>query len=171
MRIPIIVLSLATLVFISCKKDNVPAVPSASFSFKVDNTSYSWNFEPDSPRLERGARLRTVLNPNTNAVTYALEGWDTPRELGVLLLMNTSSPAVSTYKTVIRASDPYAESISNFDHTRFATKTDDYSIITITNISGDYASGSFYAVMHDLATSSRELRIFNGSFNHILIQK
>jgi hypothetical protein len=166
-RFPLLIVVLSIVLF-SCKKDVV--TPQSSFGFKVGTTSYSWTFEPDSPRLEKGALLKRSFAPNSTVPVYVLEGWSYPDALRIECMMNTTSLAVNSYRKEQRLSDRLVESFSHYNHTQFGTVTGDYISVSISEISGKYASGSFYAVMHDLATSTKEIRIFNGTFTRILIE-
>ena len=153
---------------ISCKK-NEEEEKLSSYSFKANNTNYSWNFSM-SEIADHGAMfVKTVSNVGFNP-QYLLNSWNKVKNLTLYFVLNTPTLNAGTFKKVTTASTLYFESGFTFNGIQyFPLAVDDYIEVTITSISDNHADGTFKAVMHDMAAPSSRLEITNGSFNHILI--
>jgi hypothetical protein len=166
------VFSCLALVFIlsSCNKEaDDPNITSFEFTFKEKD--YKWSFNPDGGTLQKGARVIKRRNQNTNQEVYVLDGWNYPDGITMQCILNTSVLAVGTFSVTTSISDPYINGVFEIDGISYGSQSGDAIYITISKKSGNYVSGYFNAVMHDMRTSTSEVRIYKGYFSNIIIQE
>ena len=159
-------------VLFSCNKDApVDNVNTASIEFTLNEKNYKWSFQPDRASLQQGATLQRKTNQNTNQRVYVLDAWSSPDGISVLCFLNTSVLGLGTFNITTAVSDLYVNSICQVNGIKYVSYAGDGTSVTITKISGNYVSGYFSAVMHDMISSTSEIKIYKGYFSNILIEE
>lgn len=161
--LPIILL----FIFASCKKSKTEEPPTV-FSFKANGVSFRWSNNTSNNTEPQGAIL-TKLSTATGNTFYVLEGLDRSADSFLNLAMFTNTLQAATYTTTTTDPNIIFYSIYKVNNVYSAPfNTGDSVRVTISDITKNFASGSFSAVMHDPSTRAK-IEITEGSFQHVMI--
>ena len=165
-----LVFILAIVVHLGCKKNNTSGAYTSSFSFDVNNTSYSWRFNFSSVPLDGSAI--TIKYPEVGGAPsgYKLSGFNSNQDVTLNCFIETNSLSPATYKSITTSSTGFIQSSYRINGINYAPiNLNDSMVVTVSNVSNNQISGTFNAVMHDVDTRTVKLEIKNGIFNNILV--
>jgi hypothetical protein len=152
----------------SCKKSKIPE-PQTVFSFKANGVSYKWYNSVSSSTEPQGAKFIKITTTTGNTC-YILEGMDHQSDMFLNLAMVTNTLQKTTYTTITPNSNNISYSIYKANNYYCApTIPGDSVAVNITDITNNFATGTFNAVMHDQTLTKVE--ITGGSFEHVMIEQ
>jgi hypothetical protein len=165
LKITTLVISLSFIC--SCKKPKI-AEPQTVFSFKANGVSYKWSNSVSSSWEPQGALL-SKLSTATGNVYYVLEGLDHSSDTFLNLALFTNTLQTTTYTTITTDPNTIFYSLYKINNVYCAPSAIGDSVnVTITDITNNFATGNFSAVMHD-PTNRGKIEITEGSFQHVMI--
>jgi hypothetical protein len=163
----IVALEILLFVFSSCKKPKV-AEPQTAFSFKANGVFYKWSNKISSSTEPQGAIL-SKLTTGTGSAYYVLEGLDRSSDTYLNLAMFTNTLQATTYTSITSDPNIIFYSVYKFNNAYCAPLSSGDSVsVTISNITNNFATGTFSALMHDLSTKAK-IEITEGSFQHVMV--
>jgi hypothetical protein len=152
----------------SCHKTAPTPTYSSSFNFKANNIAYNWEYNSIGPA--RSAIILKNTDPISLNTIYLLQGMDSLEKITVNCHINTSTLTLGTYKIVTTPATAIIRSSYLLNNVTYAPIVLNDSVeVIITNITNNYASGTFKAVMHDVSTTLSKLEIMEGNFSHVII--
>jgi len=152
---------------LGCSKKDKPPVYSSSFSFTANNTHYSWNFNSAQPTANGFGMITPYIGVISFPNGYMLKGYNQSKNISLYFFIETNALSPGTYKLV--TTTPFAVFRSGYivnGTTYFPLNTGDSIMVNISTLSGNKASGTFSAAMHD-STRVNKLEISNGQFNNL----
>lgn len=166
-RILFISLLLAQL---ECKKDDSSQHYTFSFGFKANGADFGWSFNSAGSNTEGGALINRFPGSGGSPSGYLLQGFGPSRHVTLNCFMETNSFTTAVYKTVTTASTGFIQSSYIINGVNYAPiNLNDSMVVTISNVLNNLASGTFTAVMHDIATRSEKVEIKDGYFNNVIV--
>jgi hypothetical protein len=150
----------------SCKKTKI-AGPQTVFSFKANGMSYKWSNNVSSSTEPQGAKIIKITTATGN-ISYILEGIDHQSDMFLNLAMVTNTLQKTIYTTITPSSNNITYSIYKANNVYGAPVNPGDSVaVNITDITNNFATGTFNAVMHDQTLT--KIEITEGSFQHVMI--
>ena len=164
LKITTLVISLS--VISSCKKSKI-AEPQTVFSFKANGVSYKWSNSVSGNTEPQGAKIIKITTATGNTC-HILEGMDHPSDMFLNLAMVTNTLQKTTYTTITPSSNNISYSIYKANNVYGAPVNPGDSVaVNITDITNNFVTGTFNAVMHDQTLT--KIEITEGSFQHVMI--
>lgn len=151
----------------SCKKSET-AEPQTVFSFKANDISYNWSNQNSAGTVPQGAII-SKLSTTAGVDYYVLEGLDRSSDMFLNLAMFTNSLQKTTYTTLTTDPATIFYSVYKINDVYCAPmNTGDSVEVIVSDITDNFASGRFKAVMRNPATGAK-IEITEGSFEHVRI--